>query len=421
MVLDITTGGPEGFDTALATDASNTITFNQLPNGELLQLKNSPSQDAIALQGGNDTVIDNDESRLYFGNVGIDQLNGNGGSDSLVAGKDNDSVEGGSGDDFLFGNVGNDIVSGGIGNDLLHGGQNEDELNGGDGNDTLHGDIGFDTLTGEGGSDEFALSLQSGTDTITDFESGTDKISLPDGVSFSDLQVAAAGEDTTISLANSGQQLAVLSNVDNSEISVDDFVNPESTGSLSREPRNLLNTTSVLEDANYNYDEIENFLEVEGFDTSSDRVDALLNDLQSFTNISNVTNFGSIDTGVGESNIVSGPEGETRYYLFSIPESSDVTIRQQDLTGDSLMSLYGASIDQQADGSNAISIGNQSVTLDEIGNVALSVGSPGREAAIEYKDNAVISESLDSGIYGLRVIPHSNDDVALYNLSITRG
>lgn len=244
MVLDITIGAPSGFDEALATNNDDNITFDFLPTSERTLLQNSPFPDAIALFSGNDTIIDNDEDRLYFGNMGNDELIGNGGSDSLVAGRDEDTLEGGNGNDFLFGNVDNDTVNGGLGNDLLRGGQNEDILDGGDGNDTLYGDFGVDTLIGGSGSDQFVLSDKPGKDIINDFQDGIDQLSLPEGFSLSDLRIFSKGSDTGISL--NGREIATLNNIIASGISAEDFVEVSTTPSISSDPGNTPNQAAEL-------------------------------------------------------------------------------------------------------------------------------------------------------------------------------
>ena len=53
-------------------------------------------------------------------------------------------------------------------------------LIGNSGNDTLAGGSGDDTLTGNGGSDQFRLRTNGGSETITDFVDGTDRIGLFD-------------------------------------------------------------------------------------------------------------------------------------------------------------------------------------------------------------------------------------------------
>ncbi|WP_302850055.1 calcium-binding protein [Sphaerospermopsis torques-reginae] len=69
--------------------------------------------------------------------------------------------------------TGNDL------NNVLLGNDDNNVLDGGIGNDTLYGQGGNDTLVGGVGMDAFRFtSLDGGIDTITDFESGTDKIQI---------------------------------------------------------------------------------------------------------------------------------------------------------------------------------------------------------------------------------------------------
>ncbi len=83
-------------------------------------------------------------------------------------------------DSYLNGRGGNDYLRGGLGNDMLVGGDGDDVLSGGDGDDLLAGEIGDDVLTGGAGRDGFFyISADPGhTDRITDFQPGSDFISL---------------------------------------------------------------------------------------------------------------------------------------------------------------------------------------------------------------------------------------------------
>jgi len=72
-----------------------------------------------------------------------------------------------------------DTINGGGGSDHLIGGAGNDRIDGGTGRDTLEGGLGNDILTGGAGADDFVFNLLSGTDHITDFNPGQDRIVTP--------------------------------------------------------------------------------------------------------------------------------------------------------------------------------------------------------------------------------------------------
>ena len=109
-------------------------------------------------------------------------------------------INGGNGKDPITGSNGNDILTGGNGKDTILGGNGRDTLSGGNGKDLLVGGRGDDLLTGGNGNDTFVLSLNDGTDTITDFAVGKDLIGLSGGLTFGSLSISTLDGNTLISI-----------------------------------------------------------------------------------------------------------------------------------------------------------------------------------------------------------------------------
>ncbi|MGB3790010.1 MAG: calcium-binding protein [Phormidesmis sp.] len=146
--------------------------------------------------------------------AGQPDVMGTGGADTLAGGKGDQTIDGGDGDDVLrgdrngrnpqgtkggddviFGGAGNDRIGGKGGNDQLFGESGDDMIWGDAGDDLLYGGLGNDILTGDDssggqGADTFVLAAGAGTDTIMDFEIGTDLIGLAGGLSFGQLTLA---------------------------------------------------------------------------------------------------------------------------------------------------------------------------------------------------------------------------------------
>ncbi|MEG3927041.1 Ig-like domain-containing protein, partial [Microcoleus sp. T3_D1] len=141
----------------------------------------APSSDHKIIGGiGNDSItITMNDFRFSIGLKGDEAASSNSdGNDviNLLGTYANSVVDMSGGDDTFNGGLGDDSVSGGDGNDTLMGG---------DGNDQLAGNAGNDFLTGGAGQDGFLFKSNSafnaadvGSDRITDFTIGTDKIIL---------------------------------------------------------------------------------------------------------------------------------------------------------------------------------------------------------------------------------------------------
>ncbi len=112
-----------------------------------------------------------------------------------------DIINGTAGADKVEGKAGNDTINGNGGNDLLEGDGGNDRLFGGAGNDIVDGGTGNDVLNGGAGNDIFEFGdLVSGTDVITDFQDGVDRIEF-------DLDTVNSMRDITITSQADGDAL----------------------------------------------------------------------------------------------------------------------------------------------------------------------------------------------------------------------
>lgn len=192
--------------------------------------------DTLQALGGDDAI---------FGNQDNDWIDCGQGFDTVYGGKNDDFILGGFDDDYLRGDLESDEIYGEDGDDSLFGGKFPDTLIGGNGNDNLYGDLGSDILTGGEGADFFWLRPEGeGTDEITDYQDGVDSLMLPDDLTFNDLIIQPGnGNQTIISIANTGEQLVILENVSSDNVTAEDF---EGTIPLTEEPTNSLSNTIDL-------------------------------------------------------------------------------------------------------------------------------------------------------------------------------
>lgn len=199
-------------------------------------LKGGGGDDLIDGGAGDDRLEGDDGNDALFGGLGNDFIDGGHGSDRIAGGDGNDELSGGAGYDVVDGEAGVDtlyladgpnavfadlareishspgqhidrirnienIISG-DGDDILLGNSHDNWLSAGDGNDTLFGaagddwldgSTGFDRVNGGAGDDRLSGEDMTGGDgydrfqidmddafIIRDFQSGQDKIVLPD-------------------------------------------------------------------------------------------------------------------------------------------------------------------------------------------------------------------------------------------------
>ena len=248
--------------------ANNSLTGNAGDN----LLHGQAGDDFISDPGGHNTLDGGDGNDILAGGSGIDTLIGGTGNDSLQ-GSTGDTLSGGTGDDdysvdsaavtiietagqghdvvnstvnldlskiggeiedlilqgsgningtgndldnLIVGTSGINTLDGGKGNDFLGGGIGADVLIGGEGNDVLEGEAGKDTLTGGAGNDTFLYTLSAqgdlanlGGDTITDFETGKDRIDIHDVLDQFNIQTENAVADGFLALQVSGNDTLV--------------------------------------------------------------------------------------------------------------------------------------------------------------------------------------------------------------------
>ncbi|KAB7615518.1 calcium-binding protein [Amylibacter sp. SFDW26] len=169
---------------------------------------------------GNDTLIGGaDRDRLrgdegndaLYGGTGDDNLKGGIGDDLLNGGADNDVLRGQRGNDTLQGDDGNDRIFGNGGRDVLYGNADDDNLNGGGGRDILNGGTGNDILTGGKGRDTFEFISGDGSDTITDFEIGTETLIINGIEAFTngviDNETLSDGTEITVNVTADGYEV----------------------------------------------------------------------------------------------------------------------------------------------------------------------------------------------------------------------
>jgi Ca2+-binding RTX toxin-like protein len=185
------------------------------------QFKGLGGDDCMWGDGGADVMDGGDDNDFADGGSGNDSISGGNGSDLLrgdagndqiYGGTGNDDMYGGEGIDSLFGEGGADELNGGNANDLVSGGLGNDVVKGQEGHDTLIGGQGVDNLSGGGGSDCFLFDeplALTGTDQITDFAGGLDKLVFKTsfytglfGSTLSSDQLLVAANATEASTAN---------------------------------------------------------------------------------------------------------------------------------------------------------------------------------------------------------------------------
>lgn len=226
-----TLDGGGGADTLLGGTGQD-ILYGGADNDSLL---GETGGDEIYGGTGDDILDGADGNDELFGGAGADNLTGGDGGDDIFGGDGNDTIDGGDdaddldgglGADSIDGGVANDILTGGDGNDTLDGEANNDSLVGGDGDDSLTGGTHDDTLTGGNGDDRFVFVTGDGTDVISDFVQGEDRIDFSNdaGVTvIGDLNFSDDGSGNAVIDYGTIDEITLIG-IDHTSLGASDFV-----------------------------------------------------------------------------------------------------------------------------------------------------------------------------------------------------
>lgn len=146
----------------------------------------------------------------------IENLRGSRNDDDILKGSGaRNKIEGRGGDDLIDGRGKNDVLIGEAGDDTILGGGGKDRINGGTGDDSLTGGTKRDTF-------EFDGLVDEGSDRITDFENGVDRIEIA-GETFADLTIRQTGSGNARVVLDSGTEI-LLVGVSKAEVDASDFI-----------------------------------------------------------------------------------------------------------------------------------------------------------------------------------------------------
>jgi 2',3'-cyclic-nucleotide 2'-phosphodiesterase / 3'-nucleotidase / 5'-nucleotidase len=188
-------------------------------------LNGSNQNDFINGLAGNDSIFGDNGNDVIYGGAGDDIINGNNGNDLLFGESGVNSIFGGNGNDIIYGGANRDTITGDNGDDRLFGGAGNDILNGGAGANTLIGGAGNDTMNAAFGNDTFIFASGFGSDSISGFANGADKIDLKVfATSFGALTVTQNSANTVISSSLFGTDTITLENFIATNVDATDFI-----------------------------------------------------------------------------------------------------------------------------------------------------------------------------------------------------
>lgn len=161
-------GSPDEKDEVLEAEVIRAGTGNDLLVGDRYTdvFFGGAGNDRLVGRGGNDSLNGEAGDDRLIGAAGEDELHDGGrlggGDDFAASGAGSDFVELGPGADRVLGGNGDDAITLGEGGDIGVGGGGDDDVRGGSGNDRLVGNGGADRLRGGNGRDAIVASVLGG-------------------------------------------------------------------------------------------------------------------------------------------------------------------------------------------------------------------------------------------------------------------
>ncbi|TWX65028.1 beta strand repeat-containing protein, partial [Colwellia sp. C1TZA3] len=209
----MTTTNINGDNTIMAGDGNNTVTTTTTGTGNT-KVTSGDGNDTITttnvglgtstvLSGaGDDTVTTGAGADTVVSGAGNDTVTTTGGADIVLSGSGNDTVATGEGADIILSATGDDIIGAGAGDDIIFSGSGNDRINAATGADIINSGAGDDIIWLGNDSDKDTVifganATANGSDAITDFTSGTDKLNL-DAMTAQTTTTAVTGDLTII-------------------------------------------------------------------------------------------------------------------------------------------------------------------------------------------------------------------------------
>lgn len=230
-VVDI---GGQPYVIAAGTDQGLTV-LSLLPGGQLIEVATIAASVDTPLNGISsiEAVATGDGARIFVATQGAPYLV------EFTLDLDNAGAT-------LTGNAGANALTGTGQDDILSGGAGADTLSGGAGNDVIADGVGLDLLTGGAGADTFILAADGAVDRITDFQRGTDSVTLRapvPGLGFDDIQVLSRSWGAEIRI---GTEVLHVYAADGSSLTWADFAD----GGLTLAVNISTDTEDFIDDTN---------------------------------------------------------------------------------------------------------------------------------------------------------------------------